>query len=113
MRRALFKLFALTLACGMTFPVNAQRAPREVTDFQMSEYKSVATAACREGGKQKGDPEAQVDAFCACLMQHLDKSMTRAEWQQVYFSSHNQKGDDEKQVLAPHLKTFKGCSPPS
>ena len=112
MRRALFKLFALTLACGMTFPVYAQRAPREVTDFQMSEYKSVASGACREAGKQKGDPEAQVDALCACLMQHLDKNMTRAEWQQVYFSAHNQKADDEKQVLAPHLKSFKGCSPP-
>jgi hypothetical protein len=106
------KLLALVIACGMTFHVSAQRAPREVTDFQMADYKSVANAACRDGGRQKGDPEAQVDAFCACLMEHLNKSMTRAEWQQVYFSSQNQKGDEERQVLAPYLKSFKGCSPP-
>lgn len=101
------------LASGMTFSVHAQRAPRDVNDHQMAEYKSVATTACREGGKQKGDPETQVNALCACLMEHLDKSMTRAEWQQAYFSAHNQKGEEERKILAPHLKAFKGCQPPS
>jgi hypothetical protein len=107
MRR--LQAFALVMATSLTFQAAAQEAPIDVTDSEIVKYKSVADSACREGGKKQGGAPAKVEAFCACLMSHLDRTMTHAEWQQVSFYSQKQRESDEKQVLAPHLKTFQGC----
>jgi hypothetical protein len=107
MRR--FQIFAFVFAGTFALGATAQDSPIDVSDVEIAKYRAVADAACREGGKKNGGPETKVEGFCTCLMDHLTRAMTRAEWQQVYYYSRNQRENDEKQVLAPHLKTFQGC----
>jgi hypothetical protein len=87
----------------------AQNEPSEVTDAEISKYKASAEAACRESGAKRGDPQERIDAFCGCVMATLSKSMSRPEWQQVYFYSLNRRNDREMQVLEPHLKKVAAC----
>src|SRR5829696_7053246 len=101
MRR--FQFFTFALAGALALNATAQDSPIDVSDGDIAKYKSVADAACREGGKKNGGPETKVEGFCACLLDHLTQAMTRTEWQQVYYYSRNQRENDEQQVLAPHL----------
>jgi hypothetical protein len=107
-----YRLSALLLACVLSGHAAAQQEPSEVTDNEITKYRTVAESACRDSGKQRGDPEDQVTAFCSCLMTHLVKDMSRVEWQQVYFYSLKKQGEEEQKVLVPHLKTFRGCAAP-
>ena len=103
---------ALLVACGIAaVPAAAQTAPSQVTEAQIAEYKRAAAAACREGGKTKGDPEAKVDAVCSCLMQSLDKTMSATEWRQVVVYSRTKDASRERDLLLPHLKKVEACPP--
>jgi hypothetical protein len=72
---------ALLLFCAIATSVAAQQSPSDVTQAQIVEYKAAAENACKESGKKQGDPQEKVDAFCGCLMDVLDKSMSWPEWQ--------------------------------
>jgi hypothetical protein len=98
------------IACALASPVHAQKAPADVTDADIAKYKGTAKTACMDAGKQKGDPADMADAFCTCLLAHLDKNMTRAEWQRAYVYSVNKQADEESGVITPHLKEFRGCA---
>jgi hypothetical protein len=104
-------LAATLLMCGVAGPLHAQQAARNVTEAQIAEYKRNAAAGCQEGGKQQGDPEAQVTAFCGCLIETLSKNMTPAEWRQVVFYSLKKQGEEEVKALTPHLEKAKACMP--
>ena len=101
---------AITLAWAATAPA-AQQSAAQVTDAQVSNYKRVAAESCREGGKKQGDPEVQVNAFCGCLMETLDKSMSAAQWREVVSYSLNQQLEQEAKALSPHLAKAKACAP--
>ena len=103
---------AVLLACAIA-PAHAQNEPSEVRDSEIAKYKQVAQSACRDAGKQRGDPEEQVNAVCSCLIAHLEKSMSRVEWQQASLYSIKQQGEEEQRIVVPHLKTFRGCPAPA
>ena len=90
-------------------PAIAQQEPSEVTDGEIAKYKRIAVAACTDGGVARGDPKEKVDAFCECLIDTLNKSMTRAEWQQAYFYSMKKQDKDEANVLSPHVSKLAQC----
>jgi hypothetical protein len=100
----------IALAWAATAPA-AQQSAAQVTDAQVSNYKRVAAESCREGGKKQGDPEEQVNAFCGCLMDTLDKSMSAAQWREVVSYSLNKQPEQEAKVLTPHLAKAKACAP--
>ena len=101
----------LLFAAAAAAPVRAQDAPAEVTDNEVARYKSTAKKACIDSGLARGDPQERVDAFCGCMLEQLDKSMSRSEWQQAYFYSLRQQPDDERRVIGPHLSTLAACRP--
>jgi hypothetical protein len=103
------RTLVVLLACAMAGPVAAQQSASQVTQAQVAEYKANAEKACKEGGRQAGDPEARVDAFCSCLMEVLDKSMTAAEWQQAYFLSTKKQVDEERKIVTPHMSKLEVC----
>lgn len=106
------KLSSLVLlAAFVAAPAAAQKEPAEVTDKEIAKYKAAALSGCQDAGIKKGDPKENVDAFCGCLVSTLDKSMTRAEWQRAYFHSLKSQGQEERQVLEPHLKNVGVCVP--
>lgn len=99
----------LLLAAALAAPVYAQDAPSEVTDGEIARYKSAAQSACREAGMARGDPQARVDGFCTCVLESLNKTMKRPEWQQASFYSMRNQEAEEKKVLAPHVQNLAVC----
>ena len=93
----------------MTGPLAAQQLATPVTETQVAEYKRAASAACQDAGKKRGDPEAHVEAFCGCMMQTLEKTMTAAEWRQVVLYSLKKQEREEAQALRPHLEKIAAC----
>jgi hypothetical protein len=104
---------ALAAVCAvfMAGPASAQQEPSEVTDGEIAKYKGIALAACTDGGVSRGEPKEKADAFCGCVVATLNKSMTRAEWQQAYFYSMKKQEKDEATVLAPHVSKLGNCRP--
>jgi hypothetical protein len=104
---ALAVLFAVFIAG----PAGAQKEPSEVTDGEITKYKATARTACTEAGTKRGDPKEKVEAFCSCVLDTLNESMTRAEWQQAYFYSLNNRAAEEEKVLSPHMGKLGRCRP--
>ena len=105
------KLSTPVIPCYVRVTPAEHNGRSPVTDAQVADYKRNATAGCQEGGKKQGDPQAQVDAFCGCLLETLNKSMTAAEWRQVVLYSLNKQGEEEVKALTPHLEKVKACLP--
>lgn len=103
------RLSAVLLACAVSAIAYAQKEPAEVSDGEIAKYKVSAETECRVGATGKGDP-ADVAAFCSCLFVSLNNTMTRAEWQQVYFYANKGEGARAREVLDPHLKKAE-CRP--
>lgn len=103
------RLTSVLLACAVSAAAFAQKEPAEVTDSEVAKYKASAEAECRVGAVGKADP-ADVAAFCSCLFTSLNKTMTRPEWQQVYFYANTNEGARARAVLDPHLKKAE-CKP--
>jgi hypothetical protein len=105
------KLRTLTalLAFTITGQVAAQQTAAEVSDAQVAEYKALAAKSCKDAGEQRGDPEANVTAFCGCLIQVLDKNMTAAEWRQAYLFSRKNQAEEESKLFAPHMAKSAVC----
>ena len=107
------RTFAVLLACTIAGSAWAQKTASTVTEAQIADYKQTAQNACRDGGKQQGDPEAKVEAFCGCMLETLNKNMTAAEWRQVVAYSQNNQEREEREALMPHLKKLDVCRPQS
>lgn len=103
------RTLALLLAFSVTGPALAQKSPADVTDAQVAEYKAAAQKACTEGGEKQGDPRAQVEAFCGCLIETLDKNMTPTEWRQAYYYSQEKQVEAERKIVGPHLAKLDVC----
>jgi hypothetical protein len=91
------------LTCAIAGSAWSQKTASDVTDAQIADYKRTAETACRDGGKQQGDPQAQVEAFCGCMIETLNKNMTPAEWKQVVGYARNNQSKEEREALLPHL----------
>ena len=111
MKRIRPAALAAVLAVLAAGPAVAQKEPSEVTDGEIAKYKALARTACAETGVGRGDPKEKVEAFCSCVIDTLNESMTRAEWQQVYFYSMKQQPKEEERVLAPHVPKIGRCRP--
>jgi hypothetical protein len=107
------RTFAVLLTCTLAGSAWAQITTSTVTEAQIADYKRAAQSACRDGGKQQGDPEAKVEAFCGCMLETLNKNMTPAEWRQVVAFSRNNQEREEREALMPHLKKLDVCRPPA
>jgi hypothetical protein len=104
--------FAVLLTCAVAGSAwAAQKSTSNITEAQVANYKRAAQAACREGGKKNGDPEAKVEAFCGCMLETLNKSMTPSEWRQVVTYSQNNQANEEREALKPHLSKLGACAP--
>jgi hypothetical protein len=99
------------LACAIAGSAWAQKTASDVTDAQIADYKRTAEAACRDGGKQQGDPQAKVEAFCGCMIETLTKNMTPGEWKKVVGYARNNQPKEEREALTPHLEKIDACRP--
>jgi hypothetical protein len=106
-----FVAAALALVVLQPAAGHAQNEPSEVTDKEIARYKTRAKEACMQPGLARGDPQDKVEAFCSCMVDTLNKSMSRSEWQQAYFYSLKQQAENERRVVAPHLAKLDACRP--
>ena len=100
----------LAAAAALAGIAGAQESPSDVTDGEIQKYKALVQKGCREPGLARGDPQEYVDRFCNCVLATLEQNLKRAEWQQLYFYSFKQQNEDqEKMILAPHVKGLAVC----
>ena len=104
-------LVLLAVASLTVQPVSAQEASSEVTDAEIAGYKVTVKKACMDPGLARGDPPERVEAFCSCVVEVLEKSMTRSEWQQAYFYSRREDAAEEKRIVGPHFSKLQVCRP--
>ncbi len=101
------------LCCVFAGVAGAQKSATEVTDAQIREYKTTAENACIDSGKASGDPVAKVTEFCKCMTGVFEKSLTRGDWQQLYFLATQQREAAEANILGPHMSKLRACRPPA
>jgi hypothetical protein len=99
-------LLATAVLCAAA---SAQDKPEDVTDAQMSVFRSHMEQGCTNRGLQRGDDGSQVVAFCRCVTRTFEQSLKRAEWQQVYWLDKSQKQADVQKVFAPYMDRLKAC----
>ena len=106
--------FGILLLCSVfASAAAAQKAPADVTETQIKDYKANALKQCTDAGKSRGDAAEKVDGFCNCMISTLEKSVSRPEWQQLYFYSSQKRQQEEINVLGPHAGKVKACSRPA
>lgn len=105
--------FGILLLCSVfASAAAAQKAPADVTETQIKDYKANALKQCTDAGKSRGDPAEKIDGFCNCMISTLEKSVSRAEWQKLYFYSSQKRQQEEINVLGPHTPKIKACAAP-
>jgi hypothetical protein len=87
----------------------AQNAPSEVTDAEIERYKASAQTICLQAGMARGDPQVKVAGFCNCMLNTLNKTLKRPEWQQAYFYSQKNQLQEEQAVFAPYMSMLQVC----
>lgn len=107
------RLMSALLCWAIAGVAGAQKSPADVTDAQIRDYKRAAESACVDSGKKRGDPPEKVLAFCKCMTGVFEKNVKRAEWQQAFFYSTQNRGAEEANVLGPHLSKTRVCKPPA
>ena len=104
--RLLFSVALLALSGCVGTP---HRSPSEITTPEISAYKLGIKTGCKDAGKNKGDPESKVSAFCDCVGTTLQARMTVEEWQRATYFAQQRKDQDEQSVLAPHMRSINSC----
>jgi hypothetical protein len=104
------KHVALFIICALSWTLSwTQELPSEVTDEQIAFYQRGIETGCKDSGQRHGDPAEKVSAFCECVIKVLKTSLTRAEWQQAFFSSFRRDPLGEQRVMAPHMQKIGVC----
>ena len=98
--------FALAMSSNMAF---AQESAAEVTADQVAIYQLGLEAACKRGGRKRGEAPEQVDAFCACSIRALKENASFSEWQQAYYYWRKRLNREASDMLAQHMPKIKAC----
>lgn len=83
--------------------------PSQVSAVEVRIYKLDMSMGCRDGGRGRGDPAAQVESFCTCVLNTLEDRMTANDWRRAAFFAQQRRDRDEREVLAPHMPYLAQC----
>ncbi len=96
---------------GLSMAAQAAPSLPPITDARLSQLQSGMEAGSTSSGKRHGHPDAEVHAFCGCMIRVLREKVSRADWQKAYEADavHDQVG--ARQFMAtngPSLQVCKG-----
>ena len=107
-------------ATTATQPPAASTAPRPTTPAMPSAgsrqdielYKAGIKQGCVNQGIQRGDAAAGIDAFCGCIFETFNRSLSPAQWQSASDAAKAMNSAEEAKVFAPYMAQAKGCRKP-
>ena len=108
-----------TIANGVVFVLSAallatssmaQETAAEVTDAQIALLKTGMHTGCQKRGIERGHDPAKVNAFCDCMSRTLETTVTREDWQQLYWLEWHGEHAQEEALLAKWLPGVKACT---
>ena len=75
-------------------------------------YKAGIKQGCVNQGIQRGDAAASIDAFCGCISETFNRSLSPAQWQAASDAAKAMNSAEEAKVFAPYIAQAKGCKKP-
>ena len=106
-------LFTVLVAAGALVTSSnialAQESASDVTADQVAIYQLGLEMACKRGGRKRGEPPEQVDAFCTCSIRVLKENASFSEWQQAYHYWRKRLSREASDMLAPHMPKIQAC----
>ena len=83
--------------------------PTPATRQDVELYKAGIKQGCVNQGIQRGDAPAGIDAFCGCIFETFNRSLTPAQWQAASDAAKTMNGAEEAKVFAPYMAQAKSC----
>jgi hypothetical protein len=102
------RLAALVVAV-MPSLATAHDSPTSVTPPEIERYKFGVESDCRDAGARKADPPVQVNSFCSCLLDTLNRNLSTFDWQKATFFSQQNLPEKEAGVIAPLRDKIEQC----
>lgn len=72
-------------------------------------YKAGIKQGCVNQGIQRGDAPAGIDAFCGCIYEAFNRSLSPAQWQAASDAAKTMNSAEEAKVFAPYMSQAKSC----
>ena len=105
------KTLALLIGVSPMVCLAQLAAPTVATDAQVKAYQLGIETGCRDAGKSRNDPPAQVDSVCGCFIKTLMEVVPADTWKQATLHSISGRRDLEAQDLAPYTSKLSKCAP--
>jgi|UPI0005914341 hypothetical protein len=107
-------------AAAATQPPAPSTAPQTTTPTMPSAdsrqdvelYKTGIKQGCVNQGIQRGDAPAGIAAFCGCIADTFNRSLSPAQWQAASDAAKAMNSAEEAKVFAPYMAQAKGCKKP-
>ncbi len=84
-------------------------SPEAVTNVDVDRYQFGLDQDCRDAGAKHGQSPSEIDAFCNCVFDTLNRDLSRSDWNRAVFFYLNGNEHDEERVMAPFLKKVIAC----
>lgn len=75
-------------------------------------YKAGVKQGCVNQGIGRGDEPRAIDAFCGCISETFNRSLSPAQWQAASDAAKAMNRAEEAKVFAPYMAQAKGCKKP-
>lgn len=108
----MLRVAACVIACFAP-PAFAQDAmptePAQVTDAQIALVQNNIETGCVKRGLERGDPEPQVHAFCACIANVIREQVPKDEMRQLVVSAFKNDSGAADAVFLAHKNAMMAC----
>jgi hypothetical protein len=91
---------------------NAPTMPGSSTRQDVDLYKAGIKQGCVNQCIQRGDAAASIDAFCGCISETFNRSLSPAQWQAASDAARAMNSAEEAKVFAPYMAQAKSCKKP-
>ena len=82
----------------------------DVTTTHINVIKNSIEQGCKHRGREVGDTPANVDAFCECISNELNKSMTENDWKNlVVYAASNRTAERDQLLASKMLSNTAAC----
>jgi hypothetical protein len=103
--------FLFVAAITISHLANAATITRDdVTPIHINIIKNSIEQGCKHRGREVGDEPANVDAFCECVSNELNKSMTENDWKDlVVYAASNRTAERDQLLASKMLSNTAAC----
>jgi glucuronate isomerase len=103
--------FLFVTSIAISHLVNAAEITRDdVTSTHINVIKNSIEQGCKHRGREVGDNPENVDAFCDCVSNELNKSMTENDWKDlIVYATSNRTAERDQLLANKMISTTAAC----